>query len=87
MSRTRQILSTVVGTVLLVLLAGPASAGPAPLDEGGGGSVGGPGPSAGSDPSIWMYVGYAAAGLLVIAVVAITAIALDRHAHHAPQPV
>ncbi|MGH8893341.1 MAG: hypothetical protein ACRDWY_08570 [Actinomycetes bacterium] len=87
MSRTRQILSTVVGTVLLMLVAGPAAAGPAPLGEGGGGNGRVPGPSANSDPSIWMYVGLSAAGLLVIAAIAFTAVALDRHAHHAPQPV
>lgn len=88
MVRTRQILSTLLVSLLLVVVARPAVAGPVPLDEVGGGSgAPGPGPSTGSDPSIWMYLGYAAAGLLVIALVAITAVALDRHAHHAPQPV
>lgn len=88
MSRTRQILATVVTTALLLVLAGPATAGPAPLDEGGGGggTVPSPGASGGSDPSIWMYVGFATAGLLVIAVIAFAAVALDRHAHHASQP-
>jgi hypothetical protein len=88
MTRTRYLLSTVFGTVLLVVVAGPAQAGPAPLDDGspsGGGSTPAP---IGSDSSLWTYVGYALAALLVVAVIAATAKIVARHAgHRAPHPV
>jgi hypothetical protein len=88
MFRTRTLLSAVFGTLLLVVMAGPAQAGPAPLDDGsssGGGTTPAP---IGSGTSLWTYVGYAMAALLVVAVIAATAKIVARHAgHQAPHPV
>jgi hypothetical protein len=86
MYRIRHLVSVVLGSLFLGLVAGPAFAGPAPLDEGEGAVVDPPAPpSSGSDPSAWLYAGYAAA-LAAVLLVAVVAIALDRHAHaHAPQ--
>jgi hypothetical protein len=88
MLRTRYLLSTVFGTLLLLVVAGPAHAGPAPLDDGspsGGGTTPAP---IGSSTSLWTYVGYALAALLVVAVIAATARLVARHAaHRAPHPV
>lgn len=88
MLRTRHLLSTVVGALLLVVVAGPAFAGPAPLDEGGATTGSGPGSvPAGSGASIWTYIGYAAAVLLVVVVLTAASMAVTRHAHHhAPHP-
>ena len=87
MFRTRYLLSAALGTVLLVAVAGPAFAGPAPLDDGsssGGGSA--PAPTA-SGSSLWTYVGYAAGVLAVIAVVMIASMLLARLSHrHAAHP-
>jgi hypothetical protein len=87
MSRTRVLLSAVLGTVLLLVVAGPAQAGPAPLDDGttsGGGTT--PAPT-GSGMDLWTYVGYAAAVLAVIAVVMVASIVLTRQTHsHAAHP-
>lgn len=86
MFRTRSLLSAVFGTVLLLVAAGPAHAGPAPLDETGSGSTPPAAPtSSGSD--LWTYVGYAAAALAVIAVVMVASIVLSRQTHgHAAHP-
>ena len=85
MLRTRYLLSVVVGTVLLLVVAGPAQAGPAPLDETGTGSTPPAPPSSGTD--LWTYVGYAAAVLAVIAAVMVASIVLTRHSHrHAAHP-
>jgi hypothetical protein len=87
MLRTRNLLSAVVGTVLLVVVAGPAQAGPAPLDDGGpsgGGSTPAP---IGSGSSLWTYLGYAAGVVAVIAVVMVASIVLTRQSHrHAAHP-
>jgi hypothetical protein len=89
MSRTRQFLSTALASGLLLLVAGPAFAGPSPLEESGtSGGGGGPAsvPSSGG-ASIWTYIGYAAAVLVVIGLVAVASTLLSRHAHqHAPHP-
>ena len=88
MLRTRNLISAAFGTLLLVVMAGPAQAGPAPLDNGsssGGGTTPAP---IGSGSSLWTYVGYAMAALLVVAVIAATAKIVARHAaHQAPHPV
>jgi len=85
--RTRTLLSAAFGTVLLVVVAGPALAGPAPLDDGstsGGGTTPAP---IGSGSSLWTYLGYAAAVLAVIAVVMVASIVLTRQSHrHAAHP-
>jgi hypothetical protein len=88
MLRTRYLLSTVLGTLLLVVLAGPAHAGPAPVDDGGP-SGGGTTPAPiGSSTSLWTYLGYAVAALLVVALIAATARVVARHGgHQAPHPV
>ena len=87
MLRTRYLLSTVFGTLLLVVMAGPAQAGPAPVDDGspsGGGTTPAP---VGSGSSLWTYLGYAAAVLAVIAVVMVASIVLTRQSHrHAAHP-
>jgi len=87
MLRTRTLLSAAFGTVLLVVVAGPALAGPAPLDDGstsGGGTTPAP---IGSGSSLWTYLGYAAAVLAVIAVVMVASIVLTRQSHrHAAHP-
>jgi hypothetical protein len=87
MHRTRVLLSALLGTVLLLVVAGPAQAGPAPLDDGttsSGGTT--PAPS-GSGTDLWTYVGYAAAALAVIAVVIAASVFLTRQSHrHAPHP-
>jgi hypothetical protein len=88
MLRTRYLLSTVFGTVLLLVVAGPAQAGPAPVDDGSpsGGDTS-PAPI-GSSSSLWTYVGYAMAALLVVVVIAATARIVARHAgRQAPHPV
>ncbi len=91
MNRTRSTLFTVFCTTLLMLVAGPALAGPAPLVppvEGAAVPPAGPEQSSGSDPGMWAIVGYTAAGLLVVMVIALAAVTIDRHAHHhAPHPV
>ena len=86
MLRTRSLLSAAFGTLLLLVVGGPAHAGPAPLDETGTGNTQPvPPPSSGSD--LWTYVGYAAAALAVIAVVMIASIVLSRQSHrHAAHP-
>jgi hypothetical protein len=86
MLRTRYLLSTVFGTLLLLVVAGPAHAGPAPLDETGTGSTP-PAASTSSGSDLWTYVGYAAAALAVIAVVMVASIVLSRQSHrHAAHP-
>jgi hypothetical protein len=87
MFRTRNLLAAVFGTVLLVVVAGPAQAGPAPLDDGSS-SVGGTAPAPiGSNSSLWTYLGYAAAVLAVVAVVMVASIVLTRQSHrHAAHP-
>jgi hypothetical protein len=89
MLRTRNLISAAFGTLLLVVMAGPAQAGPAPVDDGstsgGGGTPATPPTSSGSD--LWSYVGYAAAVLAVIAVVMVASIVLTRQSHrHAAHP-
>ncbi len=88
MFRTRNLLSAAFGTVLLLVMAGPAQAGPAPLDDGspsGGGTTPAP---IGSSTSLWTYLGYALVALLVVAMIAATAKIVARHAgHQAPHPV
>ena len=87
MLRTRYLLSTVFGTLLLVVMAGPAQAGPAPVDDGspsGGGTTPAP---IGSDSSLWTNLGYAVGILAVIAVVMVAFVVLTRHSHrHAAHP-
>ena len=87
MLRTRTLLSAAFGTVLLVVVAGPAQAGPAPLDDGstsGGGTTPAP---IDSGSSLWTYLGYAAAVLAVVAVVMVASIVLTRQSHrHAAHP-
>jgi hypothetical protein len=87
MFRTRNLLSAAFGTLLLVVVAGPAQAGPAPLDDGstsGGGATPAP---IGSGSSLWTYLGYAAAVLAVIAVVMVASVLLTRQSHrHAAHP-
>ena len=87
MLRTRTLLSAAFGTLFLVVVAGPAYAGPAPLDDGstsGGGTTPAP---IGSGSSLWTYLGYAAAVLAVIAVVMVASIVLTRQSHrHAAHP-
>jgi hypothetical protein len=87
MLRTRYLLSSVFATLLLVVVAGPAHAGPAPVDDGsssGGGSTPAP---IGSGSSLWTYVGYAAAVLAVIGAVMVASIVLSRQSHrHAAHP-
>jgi hypothetical protein len=87
MLRTRTLLSAAFGTLLLVVMAGPAQAGPAPLDDGsssGGGTTPAP---IGSGSGLWTYVGYAAGVLAVIAVVMVASILLTRQSHrHAAHP-
>ncbi len=88
MSRTRQLLSTAASSLFLLFLAGPALAGPAPLDERVGGGNGPPAtvPTS-TGGSVWTYIGYAAAALLVVGLVAVASIAVSRHTHHhAPHP-
>lgn len=89
MLRTRHILSTALTSVLLVVVAGPAFAGPVPLEESGT-SGGGAGPASvpsSSGSSLWTYLGYAAAVIVVIGLVAVVSMVLSRHAHqHAPHP-
>ena len=87
MLRTRYLLSTVFGTLLLVVMAGPAHAGPAPVDDGGP-SGGGTTPAPiGSDSSLWTNLGYAVGILAVIAVVMVAFVVLIRHSHrHAAHP-
>lgn len=89
MLRTRTFLSTALTSVLLLVVAGPASAGPAPLDDGGtsgGGGVPATVPSDGGI-SLWTYIGYAAAVVVVIGLIAVVSTVLARHAHqHAPHP-
>ena len=85
MLRTRSLLSAAFGTLLLLVVAGPAHAGPAPLDETGTGTQPAPPTSSGSD--LWTYVGYAAAALAVIGLVMVASIVLTRHSHrHAAHP-
>ena len=87
MLRTRNLISAAFGTLLLVAMAGPAQAGPAPVDDGsssGGGTTPAP---IGSSSSLWTYLGYAAAVLAVIAVVMVASIVLSRQSHrHAAHP-
>ena len=87
MLRTRYLLSTVFGTLLLVVMAGPAQAGPAPVDDGspsGGGTTPAP---IGSDSSLWTNLGYAVGILAVIAVVMVAFVVLTRQSHrHAAHP-
>jgi hypothetical protein len=86
MLRTRYLLSTLFGPVLLLVVAGPAQAGPAPLDETGTGSTPPASPTS-SGTDLWTYVGYAAAVLAVIAAVMVASIVLTRHSHrHAAHP-
>jgi hypothetical protein len=86
MLRTRSLLSAVFGTLLLLVVAGPAYAGPAPLDETGTGSTQ-PAPPTSSGSDLWTYVGYAAAALAVIAVVIVASMVLTRQSHrHAAHP-
>jgi hypothetical protein len=86
MLRTRNLLSAAFGTLLLVVVAGPAYAGPAPLDETGTGSTP-PAPPTSSGTDLWTYVGYAAAVLAVIAVVMVASAILSRQSHrHAAHP-
>jgi Ni/Fe-hydrogenase subunit HybB-like protein len=88
MSRTRQLLTTAVSSLFLLFVAGPAFAGPAPLDERTSGNGAGTATVPTNDgSSIWTYIGYAAAVLLVIGLVAVASIAVARHTHqHAPHP-
>jgi len=86
MFRTRNLLSAAFGSVLLLVMAGPAFAGPAPLDDAPSGGSTTPAPT-GSVSSLWTYVGYAAAALAVIAVVMVTSVVLTRQSHrHAAHP-
>lgn len=85
MIRTRQFLSTAATSLFLLAVAAPAFAGPVPLEETGS-TGGGAGPASGGT-SLWTYIGYAAAVLLVIGLVAVASIAVSRHTHHhAPHP-
>ncbi|HEX4699810.1 MAG TPA: hypothetical protein VH857_10685 [Actinomycetes bacterium] len=87
MFRTRQLLSTLLGALLLVVVAGPAFAQPGPLDDGPTGSGGSTPVTTGSDTSVWLYAGYAAAVLAAVLLIAVVAVTIDRHAHqHAPHP-
>ena len=90
MPRLRTLLASTVSTLLVVVLAAPAYAKPAPFDEGERAATHGTGRtgthSTGSDPSTWMYAGYALAAVIAVLVVAIVAIAVDRHTHQAPHP-
>jgi hypothetical protein len=88
MHRTRSTLLMVVCTALLMLVAGPAMAGPAPLDPPTGGHSSAPVDAFdGSDPGAWTILGYTAAGLIVVTVLALAAVAVVRHSHHhAPHP-
>ena len=89
MLHIRQGLSTSVSVLLLLAVAGPAAAKPAPFENGSGdpGSRP-PGVSVDSGTSLWAYTGLALLVVLAVALVAATAIALDRHySHHAPHPV
>jgi hypothetical protein len=87
MLRTRYLLCVAFSTVLLLVVAGPAQAGPAPLDDGntsGGGTTPAP---IGSGNSLWTYLGYAAAVLAVIAVTMVATVVLTRQSHrHAAHP-
>ena len=89
MLRTRTFLSTALTSVLLLVVGGPAFAGPAPLDDGGttgGGGVPASVPS-NEGTSLWTYIGYAAAVVVVIGLIAVVSTVLARHAHqHAPHP-
>ena len=86
MLRTRHLLSAVFGTVLLVVVSGPAFAGPAPLDDAPTGGSTTPA-STGSGSSLWTYVGYAAGVLAVIVVVMVASLLLARLSHrHAAHP-
>lgn len=84
MSRTRQFLSTAVTSLFLLAVAAPAFAGPVPLEETGttGGGAGPASVPSSGGTSLWTYIGYAAAVLLVIALVAVVSIAVSRHTHH-----
>jgi len=88
MHRTRSTLLVVVCTALLMLVAGPAIAGPAPLDPPADGGASAPVDAvAGSDPGAWTILGYTAAGLLVVTILALAAVIVVRHSHHhAPHP-
>ena len=89
MHRTRSTLLTVVCTTLLMLVAGPALAGPAPLDPASRTVAPRPRstPSPARTRATWTILGYTAAGLLVVTVLALAAVALVRHSHHhAPHP-
>jgi hypothetical protein len=87
MLRTRQFLSTALVAAFLVVVGGPAFAGPAPLDDGGPSGGGTTPAQIGSGSSLWTYVGYAAAALAVIAVVKVASIFLTRQSHrHAAHP-
>lgn len=83
----RRFLSTSVGVLLLLAVAGPAAAEPAPFENGPGVPGSSPGVSVDTGTNLWAYTGYALALVLAVALVAVTAIALDRHYHHAPHPV
>jgi hypothetical protein len=87
MLHVRQFLSTSVGVLLLLAVAGPVAAEPAPFDNGTGDPGSQPATSVGAGTSLWTYTGYALAVVLAVALVAAIAIALDRHhSHHAPHP-
>jgi hypothetical protein len=84
----RRFLSTSVGALLLLAVARPAAAGPAPFENGIGDPGSRPGASVDSGTSLWAYTGLALLVVLAVALVAATAIAIDRHhSHHAPHPV
>ena len=89
MHRTRSILSTVVCTALLMLVAVPAMAGPAPIDPPADSGATSPTVDAtiGSDPGAWEVLGFVAAGLLAVTVLTFATVAIVRHTHHhAPHP-
>jgi hypothetical protein len=81
-------LITSVGVLLLLAVAGPAAAKPAPFENGTGDPGSRPGTSVDSGTSLWAYTGLALLVVLAVALVAAIAIAIDRHhSHHAPHPV
>jgi hypothetical protein len=92
MSHLRNLRVTALLTGLLVAwTAGPALAGPAPLDREPAGSSGGGATTdigTSSDPSVWTPIGLGVAAVLAVAVVALALMAVVRHTHHhAPHPV
>ena len=89
MLRTRTFLSTALTSVLLLVFAGPAFAGPVSPDEGSttGDAVVPASVPSDAGNSLWTYIGYAAAVIVVIGLAAVVSTLLARHAHqHAPHP-